>query len=144
MFAFLWPVALIVGASVLYNIAAKSIPTGGSPYLSLVGPYLLAALLSLGCHFLFDPGRGLSVTALKMNWAMYALSVSMVGLEVGYIFMYRVGWKISLGSLVANILLSLALLLIGILFYKEKIDARQLIGIIVCMSGICILGYGKE
>lgn len=144
MLNFIWPVILVVLANVLYNIAAKAIPPDCSPYLALVVAYGLAAALSLGCHFIFESHTPLTSMFSKINWATYLLALSMVGLEVGYIFMYRVGWKISMASLVSNILLALALLLVGILFYREKIAARQLVGIAVCLAGICILSGGNE
>jgi drug/metabolite transporter (DMT)-like permease len=60
-------------------------------------------------------------------------------LELGNILMYRVGWNISIGSLVANILLGLALIVIGYLFYKETISAKQLAGIAFCILGLVLI-----
>ena len=60
-------------------------------------------------------------------------------LEVGWIYMYRVGWKVSVGSLAANIGLACTLLLIGVLFYKEALTLRQLAGILLCMASMFLL-----
>ena len=60
-------------------------------------------------------------------------------LEVGWIYMYRAGWKVSVGSLVANIGLACTLLLIGVLFYKEVLTLRQLAGILLCMGSLFLL-----
>ena len=39
----------------------------------------------------------------------------MVGLELGYILIYRAGWKVSVASLVANLALACILVLVGVL-----------------------------
>ena len=39
----------------------------------------------------------------KVNWTSIALALDLVGLEVGYVFVYRMGWSVSTASVVANI-----------------------------------------
>ena len=39
----------------------------------------------------------------KTNWAPVVMGLSVVGLELGYILIYRAGWKVSVASLVANL-----------------------------------------
>ena len=63
------------------------------------------------------------------------LGFCIVGLEFGYIMVYRSGWNISIGSLVSNIILALALIPVGIIFYKEGFNINKMIGI-----GLCIIG----
>jgi len=54
--------------------------------------------------------------------------------------MYRLGWQISKGSLVANILVALALIILGIFFYKESLSIRNFIGLGLCIVGIILVG----
>ena len=49
--------------------------------------------------------------------------------------MYRTGWKISVASLLANVLLAVLLLFIGLVFYREHLSMRQLAGICLCLFG---------
>jgi hypothetical protein len=51
-------------------------------------------------------------------------------------YMYRVGWNISKGSLIANVSLAILLIIIGVLLYKEHIGLYQIIGIVCCMVGL--------
>lgn len=134
-----WPLALVVGANILYNVAARSVPVDCSPYMTLVVTYLVASFLSLVAYFVFDEGANFWPALQKTNWTGIALAISMVGLEVGYIFIYRFGWKISVASLLSNILLAIALLAIGLIFYKERLDLRQWAGIILCIGGCALL-----
>ena len=77
----------------------------------------------------------------KINWTSFVLGVAIVGLETGYILLYRAGWKISSGALVANICLAFALILIGALFYKykEQITLRQVLGFGLCVAGLVLV-----
>ena len=74
-----------------------------------------------------------------LNWTSPVLGLCLIGLEAGYIYLYRVGWQISVGSIVGNILLALILLAIGILFYNETISLKQIIGILFCVLGLVFI-----
>lgn len=134
-----WPLCVVVLANVLYNIASKSIPAGASPWAVLVITYLVSSFLSLIAFFVFEEDRNFFSSLQRLDWTGFALGLSMVGLEIGYIFIYRTGWKLSVASLLANVLLAVILLLIGILFYKEQLNMRQFAGIALCMAGSALL-----
>jgi drug/metabolite transporter (DMT)-like permease len=74
-----------------------------------------------------------------LNWTSPLLGIAIVGLEFGYIMAYRAGWNISVGSLVANILLALALIPIGILFYQEGFGLNKILGAILCIAGLILI-----
>ena len=65
--------------------------------------------------------------------------MAIVGLEVGYVFVYRTGWQISNASVVANIGLACVLLIVGYCLYKENVSFRQILGIFVCMVGLILI-----
>ena len=140
MWNLLWPILLVVGANTLYNICAKSTPAGIDSFAALSITYLVAAIISMILFFTASGGKNLLTELSKANWASYALGISIVALEFGYINVYRAGWKVSVGSLVANISLACVLLLVGVLTYKEHISVRQLIGMGVCMIGLILIG----
>lgn len=139
MLTYLWPMALVVFANIAYNVSSKSLPRECSPFAALIVTYVTATLLSLAGFFLFETQRNLVTALRKVNWTGMALGFSMVGLEIGFIFLYRNGWKISTASLVANILLALALIAVGVLFYRERVALQQIVGTIVCLVGVAIL-----
>ena len=139
MLSYLWPLFLVIISNTVYNICAKSTPQNIQPFASLTLTYLVSAGISLILFFVFSEDKNLLAEMSKANWATYVLGCALVVLEVGWIYMYRVGWKLSVGSLVANIGLACTLLLIGVLFYKEAITARQLAGILLCMASMFLL-----
>ena len=133
MFNYLWPILLVIGANTLYNITAKSTPPNVNPFASLSITYLVGAVLSLILFF------ATSQTNNKTNWTAVLFGLAIVALEYGYINVYRLGWKLSIASLVANIGLACVLLVIGILFYKETVTLRQIAGLLVCAAGFFLL-----
>lgn len=133
------PILLVVFSNVFYNLSAKYTPQNASPFLSLTVTYLTAAVLSFVAFLITGSPRQLTTELSKLNWSAAVLGLSIIGLEVGYIFIYRVGWKVSVGSLVANILLACILLIVGLLLFKEQISPRQIIGMVICAIGLVII-----
>ena len=135
----IWPIIIIVVSNCFYNICTKSTPDGINAFCALVVTYLTAAVMTAAL-FIFDvkPENAL-VELSKINWSSFILGLAIVGLEIGYILLYRAGWKISSGALVANICLAFALILIGALFYKEQITLRQVFGIGLCVAGLALV-----
>ena len=133
-----WPLLVIVLSNVVYNLTSKSIPGTASPWAVLVVTYLVSSFLSLIAYFMFEENKNFFDSVQKVNWTGFVLGLSMVGLEIGYIFIYRNGWKLSVASLLANISLAVILLLIGILMYHENITIKQSMGMLLCVMG-CVL-----
>lgn len=141
MFYMFWPLVLAVLSNILYNISSKSLPPECSPWATLVVTYLTASFLSFMAYYIFDNNREFIASILKINWTGFTLGISMVGLEIGYIFIYRAGWKISIASLLSNVILAVALMLIGIFVYKEKLGIREIAGICFCVTGCLFLMF---
>lgn len=135
----LWPLFLVIFGSTAYNLCTKETPQNIQPFASLTLTYLVSAGIALILFFVFSEDKNLLAELSKANWATYVLGIVLVLLEVGWIYMYRVGWKLGIGSLIANIGLTCSLLLIGVLFYKEVITLRQLAGVLLCMASMFLL-----
>lgn len=139
MWSMLWPVLLVVLSNTFYNICQKSTPEDASPFGALTVTYLVAALASAAL-FLLTEGPGNAIGQLrKLNWTSIVLGIVIIGLEAGYLFLYRAGWKVSVGSVVCNIALAIVLIFVGWLLYKETITPKQLIGIAVCGLGLYLV-----
>src|SRR5574344_539145 len=134
-----WPILLVAVANTTYNICAKSTPASINPFATLCITYLVAACSCVGMFFLTFPVKNLVQEVTKINWTSFAFGLIVVALEFGYINIFRVGWKVSTASLVTNIILACALLLIGFFVYKESISLRQIIGMLVCLFGLVLI-----
>lgn len=135
---YVFSIALIVASNILYNICQKSTPEKANPFAALLLTYLVAGILTVIAFYLSKPEKTLLQSFKGLNWTSPVLGLAIVGLEFGYIMAYRAGWNISVGSLVANILLALALIPIGIIFYQEGFGVNKILGAILCIAGLIL------
>ena len=139
MWNMIWPVRVVVAANTIYNISAKSTPGNVNPFASLFVSYLIAAACALVMFVITGEQKNIIAELAKTNWTAYALGVAIVGLEFGFLCIYRAGWKISTAQLFSSISLSCVLLIVGLLIYKEALSGRQIAGLAVCAVGLVLL-----
>lgn len=133
------PIVIVVGSNIIYNICAKSTPSSANALASLLITYLTAAIGTIVLLLFNHPFKEFFAQFKELNWTSFVLGLSIIGLEFGYIQIYRVGWNISVGSLVANICLAISLILIGLMIYKEHISINQITGIVLCLIGLIFI-----
>ncbi|SHH94118.1 EamA-like transporter family protein [Sporobacter termitidis DSM 10068] len=139
MWNMLWPILIVVAANTIYNISAKSTPTNINSFASLSVTYLIAMTCSIIMYFVTSEKKNLLLELSKANWTTYALGIAIVGLEFGFLCVYRAGWKISTANLFASITLACVLLIVGFLLYKETLSLRQVLGMGVCAVGLVLI-----
>ena len=132
MWNYIWPVLLVVGANTFYHICSKSTPDNVQPFATLVVTYLVL-------FFVTSPEKNLFAAWKQVNWTAFAFGLCLVGLEFGYIQLYRAGWSVSVGPLVCNIALACVLLVIGVLLYKETLHLTQVLGMLLCVAGLILV-----
>ena len=114
-------------------------PSDVNPFGALMVTYLVATIIS-AIIFLYMVGPSNVVGEIsKINWVSVILALAIVGLEVGYVFVYRAGWTISTASVVANIGLACVLIVLGYFLYRENVSINQIVGIVVCMFGLVLI-----
>jgi len=139
MFAYVWPIALVVVCNTLYQVCAKSVPADMDPFASLTITYLVGAAASFLLYFGLNRSGSLLQEYRHVNWAPVVLGLVVVALEVGMIFAYKAGWKVSLASTVQGTFVAIALVAVGALFYHEAITANKLIGVALCLGGLAVM-----
>lgn len=139
MLSYALPILLVVLSNVFYNISQKSTPAAANPYVSLLMTYLTAGLATLFFYLLSRPEKSFAASLGDLNWTSYLLGLAIVGLELGYLLAYRAGWDISIGSLVANILLAIILIPVGVIFYQEGFNSTKIVGIVFCILGLIMI-----
>lgn len=138
-FSYLWPIVLVIISNVVYNITTKNTPHHVNSFLSLAITYIVGAIISMILYFCTVSSIDIITELRRLNWTTYILGFAIIGLETGYIYLYRAGWNISTGSLVANITLAVILLFVGIIFYKEIFGWQQIVGITLCIAGLVMI-----
>ena len=133
------PIALVVLSSIFYHIGQKSTPTALNPMVALIVTYVCASVVSIVCFFIFVPNANLIESLRAINWARFLLGFAVVGLELGFLLAYRMGWNISTAGLLSNTLVALLLIPIGILFFKENISINGISGVVLCIAGLILV-----
>lgn len=134
-----WPIALAVFADIFYQIGAKSTPETLNPLASLTITYMVGAFVSALLFFTLNPGQNILTEWKNLNWAAFVLGIAIVGLEVGSIYMYKVGWNVNTGYIVKAGILSVALIAVGYFLYKEEFNATKAVGIAACLFGLYLI-----
>ncbi len=132
------PIMLAVVANVFYHVASKSIPVEQNAFMGLVVNYA-TALVASALMFWLTPHEKILVEAARTNWACILMGLSITGVEVGFVMIYRAGGELSTASLIVNILIALAMIAVGGVFYGEQITLRKIFGAILCMTGVALL-----
>ena len=139
MWNLIWPILVVILSNTFYNICMKSMPGDVNPFGALMVTYFVAAVIS-AIIFVYVVGpSNVGVEISKINWTSVILALAIVGLEVGYVFVYRAGWAVSTATVVANIGLACVLIVVGYFLYRENVSLNQIAGIVVCMFGLVLI-----
>lgn len=136
MFSYIWPLAIIVLSNIVYQICAKGIPQEMNTYASMTVTYAVATLFSALMFFVTTKGGNIIHEFKLSNWATVVLGIVITGLEVGFIYAYKAGWKVSTLATVTNAFLAIGLLLLGFFMYHEVINWSKILGVAICLVGL--------
>jgi len=132
-------IALATLSSLLYHIFQKLTPTNVNFALTFTVTYTTAAVICGVLYLFFRGDDGLLVSLRRLNWASFAVALTIVGLEIGFLLVYRAGWNISVAALLANTVVSILLIPIGLMFFQEKLTLVNVIGMVVCLAGLVMI-----
>ena len=132
------PLVMVICCNLGYHLLSKSLPSNINPFIGLSATYGVAFLGSL---LLFAITKVTIYSNQKVNINMYnlLLGIVIIGVEGGYMLMYRAGWEVSKASVVANIVLAILLLFIGAIVFHESVAVKKVAGIIFCVLGIALI-----
>ena len=133
------PLALIVGSVVLYQVSTKLLPKGLNHWHALMLFYALALTLTVVMTLFDRPTRSLLEDMRKLNWAVPLVALSIVGIELGWILVFRAGAGLSLTGLIVNVAVAVIVIPIGLLFFSEKISLINVAGIALCLIGLVLI-----
>lgn len=136
MYSYLWPITLVIISNIVYQICAKEVPSSMHPLASLTLTYIVGAIVSAILYYALNKEANLLQEYTKTNWAPFLLGLVIVGLEVGYIYAYKVGWFVNNAFLVQSVIVAIGLLLVGFFLYKESITYSKLLGLLICLIGL--------
>jgi len=135
---YILPLVLVIISNIIYHLISKSTSTTVNPFAALAVTYGTAFLGSI-MLFLLTKKTTIYEEMINLKMTNYLMGFVIIGVEGGYMLMYKKGWEVSKCSLVTNICVAIILLFIGIFLFHEKINSRQIIGLIICLIGIILI-----
>lgn len=143
MFLFYFSITLAILSSTLYHFVAKSTPANVNFPVSLLVTYAVAFVITLLGFFFFPIENGIITEIKKLNWASIGLAIAVVGIEFGFLLVYRSGWDLGIAAVLTNVIASLILVPVAIIIFKDKLNWVNVMGILVCLVGLVMLNWKR-
>jgi drug/metabolite transporter (DMT)-like permease len=133
------PLLLVVGGSLVYHIAAKSVPKALDPFGALIGVYGTALIASFLAYAIAR--RGAMPPGISSLWhpTVAAVGLGALMIELGFLLTYRAAWPVSMASIMTTGLAAVLLVPVGALVFGEAITAIRVAGIVLCLFGVLLL-----
>jgi drug/metabolite transporter (DMT)-like permease len=133
------PLLLAVFGSLIYHLAAKSIPKSVEPSAALIGLYATALAGSIVTYAVLKPGPVSQHIGSYWQPAIAAVGLGALLIELGFLLAYRGGWPVSTASVIANALVAMILVPLGAAVFREPITVERAIGVLLCLLGVTLL-----
>ena len=143
MFLFYFSITLAIASSALYHFSAKSTPANVNFPISLIVTYAVAIVVTVLIAFFFPAKNGLTVELKQLNWASFLLAIAIVGIEFGFLLVYRSGWNLGIAAVLVNVVASLILVPVAVFVFKDKLNWVNIVGILVCLVGLVMLNWKR-
>lgn len=138
---FYFSITLAIASTVLYHFTQKQIPPDANPAVSITVTYVVSLGLCFILLYFLPPKNGIMSALRRLNWASYVLALALVGLEVGFLLVYRSGWNIGLAAVLVNVAAALILVPLALFYFKDQLSWVNIAGILVCLAGLLMLNW---
>jgi multidrug transporter EmrE-like cation transporter len=133
------PLLLAIAGSVVYHVAAKSIPKAFDPVAALIGLYATALAGSVLVYAIVRP-KSQAMGPLRL-WhpTIAAVGLGALMIELGFLSAYRSAWPVSTASVATNGLVAVVLVVVGGLAFGEALSTLKVVGVLFCLVGVALL-----
>jgi len=133
-----WLVIAIV-STFGYHLVIKLTPGTVSPLVSLAVTYATVTALFAVAAVVVPESVSLRDSLRQVNWTALALAGTIVGLDMGFLLLYRSGFDLSLGQIVTQSAAALLLIGVGVAVFRERLSAANVAGIALCVAGLWLI-----
>jgi drug/metabolite transporter (DMT)-like permease len=131
--------ALAIVASVSYHLVLKVTPPTVNPFLSLATTYVLGAVAFVPCYALAPDSPPIREGLRPLNWTALGLAIAVIGIDIAFLMLYRSGFAVAFGQNVTQSVTALILVILGVVFFREKLNGANLAGIALCVIGLWLI-----
>lgn len=128
-------------AGTFYHLGQKSLKAVINPFLLFAITYFVGAVIMLSLYFFNTQSLTIKIPSLdfKSLMSMLFITLGFMGIELGFLLVYRSGLPVSHSSFVSSLGTSIILLFFGIIFFHEIISIKQWIGLVFAFIAIILL-----
>ena len=137
-FTLVGPPLLVIGGSLLYHVAAKSVPKTVAPLAALIGVYFTALVASIVAYAVANRTSLSPISAIG-HPTIAAVGLGVLMIELGFLLTYRAAWPVSMASVMINGIVAVLLLPVGAALFGETITFVRLMGVVLCLLGLTLL-----
>ena len=137
-FTLVGPPLLVIGGSLLYHVAAKSVPKTVAPLAALIGVYFTALVASIVAYAVANRTALSPISAIG-HPTIAAVGLGVLMIELGFLLTYRAAWPVSMASVMINGIVAVLLLPVGAALFGETITFVRLMGVVLCLLGLTLL-----
>jgi len=130
--------AIAIASVVTYQLCMKVVPQDLNPISALVTIFSTALVCTL-IAAKFAPVDPPSWSFAEFSWTPVFVGVAIVGIELGYLLMYRSGWHLAAAPLVVMGAAAVVLTPIGFLVFRQPWSSKYVLGLALCLFGLYLL-----
>ena len=142
MKAYYLPLVLTIGGNLLYHVSQKSVPRAANPLLTMMLAYAVGILVCAVCAVFYPTEKPFLASIRETNWATFTIGIGATAVELGYLLAYRAGWNISIAPVLSSVGVTVILIPVGILAFREHLSGWNVIGIAFCLVGLLLVTRG--
>jgi drug/metabolite transporter (DMT)-like permease len=140
-----WMIGLAAAlfGNILYHLMSRSASAGGKPFTMLAIVYALATGLAVTLAVLAESARPADLLRPLGMPAVAALALAVVMIEAGFLWAYGQGAPVSTSSLLVNAGVAVVLALLGVVLFREGVNARLIGGFALALAGVWLIGTAR-
>ncbi len=131
-------ISMTIGANVIYHLCSK-MTAPVNPLVALTVTYAVSLTTCLILYPFFSKQLSFMAELRQLNWASVILGLSIVLLEAGFILAYRSGWSLNHAVLFSNVAVTLILIPISVLVFREHLSIVKATGIGFALIGLILM-----
>lgn len=129
---------IVVVSGVLYQICSKSIPDNVNPFIPLLCTYGVALLTAVILCIITGGFSHFMEDVKHINIFSLILGAVICFYELGFILAYRNGFSLTTLPPLANILVIVAVCIVGVVLYGEQLSLLHISGLLLAVSGVAL------
>src|SRR3989338_9310997 len=100
-------ISLTLISNIFYHLSQKSVPASANPVASVVISYLVALIATPALFWVLPQKESFFGAFKTLNWSSIAVGLTIIGVDLGYLLVYRAGGKISHTAMMVTLFVTL-------------------------------------